>query len=491
MFPADLRSAREQFLRTIAIIVSAFFWVTLAAVFVAGLFVSVATIIAPIYCAFIAAFVLMAHAIWLAYVRGNAVRLGPTQLPHLWHKVIAASKRFGLSEPPTTYLMQSGGVLNAFATKLLGRRFVILHSELVDACELGAATEGSSEIDFVIGHEVAHIAAGHLSYLLLPVRLVPLLGPAYARACEYTCDRAAHAFAGSLEISSRALAILAAGRRAGRMVDLDAFVEQRMEAGRFWLAVYELNSGHPYLPKRIAALREAEAPGAAPQIGRNVAAYPLAPMFAGAVGGAAAAPLVFICVVAMMAAVALPAAQKYAARARAAQLTPIEPEPTVAAPAPAAATADEPGVVRGERFDWKVRLPGPRWEVMPTEHARKQNRLADRWLTRPDLDAHVLIIGEHIGGQAITIDQLMRSVLANAQKSAKKFRVVNQGTIGRGGRLVEARSTVNGLPLTQFFSVFIAGDNAYQVYGFAPESSHAKVKNELLTAIASFEPLGN
>ena len=479
MFPEELRTKRERTLRGIGYGISALAWLAM-----------VVTIIGAIYGALIALVVLMAHALFLAHVRGNGVRIGPNQLPHLWNKVVAASQRMGLREPPTTYLMQSGGILNAFATKLLGRRFVILHSELVDACDGGSAVLGPSEIDFVIAHEVAHLAAGHLSWLLLPVRIIPLFGPAYSRACEYTCDRAGHAFCGDLEISSRALAILAAGRRAGRTLNLDVFVEQRLETGGFWMAVYELNSTHPYLSKRIAALRETSVPGTAPAIGRNVAAYPLAPMFGFATGGAAST-MIILCV---FAAAAVPSFKKYiedaktmqaraiAARTPAPQLPPNAAEPSAAA-------AEEPGVVRGERFDFKLKLPGDKWSVVPSKTAHEQNKLADRWLTRADADAHVLVIGESLGGQNLTLDQLAALVLRSAKSSAKKFHVLRQANVG-AGRMIEARGIVNGMDLTQLYGVFVAGGNAYQVYAFAPANVSPAVKAEMFAAVGSFQSPG-
>src|SRR6185436_4087983 len=151
-----------------------------------------------------------------------------------------------------------GGLLNAFATKLLSRRFIIIFSDLLEASDVDDGSGRVNELDFVIGHELGHLAAGHLAtrLFLLPARILPLLGPAYSRACEYTCDACGHAITGNLDVSSRALAILAAGPSAARRVNLDAFVGQRATAGNFWMAVYELNSSHPYLSKRVAALRE-------------------------------------------------------------------------------------------------------------------------------------------------------------------------------------------------------------------------------------------
>ena len=75
---------------------------------------------------------------------------------------------------------------NAFATRFFGRNFVVLLSDVVDAME--AQPDG---INFYIGHEIGHLKRQHLrwSALLAPASFVPLLGAAYARAREYTCDR--------------------------------------------------------------------------------------------------------------------------------------------------------------------------------------------------------------------------------------------------------------------------------------------------------------
>lgn len=482
MFPEELRSQRERTLRGFAIGIAIVSWLLV-----------VVSIIGAIYGALIALFILVAHALYLAHVRGNAVRLGPNQLPHLWNKVVAASQRLGLREPPATYLMQSGGVLNAFATKLLGRRFVILHSELVDACDGGSAVLGPSEIDFVIAHEVAHLAAGHLNWWLMPIRILPLLGPAYSRACEYTCDRAGHSFVGELEISSRALAILSCGRRAGRVMNLDAFVEQRHETGGFWMAVYELNATHPYLPKRIAALREMALPGTVPAVGRGFFAYPLAPMFGFASGGGASSMILLLAIWGFFAAKGFEDYTKRAkAQAFASQLGAQTVPATATAEARAAATSapasdgEDTGVVRGERYDWKLQLPSAKWSIVPSKTTHEQNKLADRWITRADADAHVLIIGESLGGQPLTLDELALLVVRSAKSSAKKFHVVRTTNVG-AGRVIEARGNVNGMDLVQMYGVFVAGGNAYQVYAFAPANVAAPVQAEMMEAISSFQ----
>ena len=151
-------------------------------------------------------------------------------------------------EPGANVFHGAGGPLNVADLRdpnPLSRAFV-------EACARGPQHAGIDELDFVIGHELGHLAAGHLHWFLLPARFVPLLGAAYSRACEYTCDRCGHEVTGDLAISTTALSILAAGGRLGRAIDLDAFGRQREESGGFWMAVHELNASHPYLCKRVA-----------------------------------------------------------------------------------------------------------------------------------------------------------------------------------------------------------------------------------------------
>jgi hypothetical protein len=205
----------------------------------------------------------------------------------------------------------------------LSRQFVILNAEIVDSC---IAADGSDDptrtttLDFVIAHELGHLALGHLAWnaFLLPAQLVPLLGPAYSRAREYSCDACGAAVVGDLETSSRALAVLAAGGHQARRMNLDAFVDQQHEAGGFFMGLYELNTSHPYLTKRVAALRQAVRPGSAPAPGRNPFSYVFAPLFAMMMGGPVGAGMMMVVWLGVFAAIAIPNFQKLQQRAQAA-----------------------------------------------------------------------------------------------------------------------------------------------------------------------------
>jgi Zn-dependent protease with chaperone function len=260
------------------------------------------------YAVFFWMFIVVGHALFLAWIRGNAVRISPQQLPDLHDRVQRAAKRLGMDQAPECYLLQAEGALNAFASKLFGRRFMLIYSDLVDACE-----DHEGALDFVIGHEIGHLALGHLKWhtFLVPGRMFPWLGPAYSRACEYSCDRCGLAVAGDLEAASRGIGVLAAGGRLSHRISLDALADQRADVATFWPAIVELNATHPFLSKRIAALREFVQPGSAPAVGRNPIAYPLAP-FLGAfgggvtVGGGMGTILAVVAVIGILAAIAIP-----------------------------------------------------------------------------------------------------------------------------------------------------------------------------------------
>src|SRR5699024_4045757 len=84
----------------------------------------------------------------------------------------------------------------AFASGHGFRRFVIIHSDMF---EVGGRTRDPEALRFVIGHEVGHLAAGHISYFRLVftyvLGMIPILGTAFSRSQEYTADNYGYAFA--------------------------------------------------------------------------------------------------------------------------------------------------------------------------------------------------------------------------------------------------------------------------------------------------------
>jgi Zn-dependent protease with chaperone function len=204
----------------------------------------------------------LVHGLFLGHVRGNGVRVSERQFPELNAMAERHCRRLGIDETPAIFVLQSGGLLNAFATRFLGRNFVVLYSDVLAL----ANQKGEKAVSFVVGHELGHVRRKHMTRraLLYPAMMLPFLGGAYSRGCEYTCDR----FGNALEPEGGVdgLLVLAAGRDLYNQVNADEFMKQRETESGFFVRFAEILSTHPTLPKRVAAVnavrqRDAMAPG--------------------------------------------------------------------------------------------------------------------------------------------------------------------------------------------------------------------------------------
>ena len=224
-----------------------------------GLWIALAVSIVGIaYVALLGIFFFVAHLMFIAHLRGNSVRLGPEQMPELYARVAALAERIGMRRVPDTYVVQAGGALNALATKFLRANFIVLFSDLLEAC--GDNTDAR---DFIIAHELGHLHAGHLRlrWLLLPGLFIPFLGTAYSRACEYTCDRYGLAASSNGDRALDGLCILAAGGEHGPKVNRRALVAQRSDMNTVFMKIGHWLSTHPPIAHRLAALRPTLAEG--------------------------------------------------------------------------------------------------------------------------------------------------------------------------------------------------------------------------------------
>jgi Zn-dependent protease with chaperone function len=203
---------------------------------------------------------LLLHGFALGHLRGNAVRVSRTQLSMVHAMVIDHARKLGMDAVPSVYLMQSGGALNAFATRFLGRDFVVIYSDVLAM----AMRQGEAAVSFIVAHELGHVWRGHLRHrwLIAPARFVPYLGSAYSRACEFTCDRVG-AFCRA-DGAIPGLLALAAGGDVYPHVHVPEFAAQATDDAGFWVRRAELISSHPRLPKRVGALMAAGVPVPAP-----------------------------------------------------------------------------------------------------------------------------------------------------------------------------------------------------------------------------------
>ena len=197
------------------------------------------------------------RAMLYAKLRATAVQMSPTQFPEGYRMVVEAARQFGLRRVPDAYVTMGNGQINAFAAGHGYRRFVVVHSEI------GGRARDPEALRFVIGHEVGHLAAGHISMLrLLFVTLglnVPLLGKALVRAQEYTADN--HGYAYAPQGVPGVMGVLSGGKYLGAEVNTHALADRATREKGLWLHMSVWRSTHPVITWRAHALRDRSGPG--------------------------------------------------------------------------------------------------------------------------------------------------------------------------------------------------------------------------------------
>lgn len=243
----------------IALIMSACFWVGLALVIETGvdryfpdfrLDYLAAGIAVSIIVAYLAGHLRKARR--LAYLRGHAVEIGPKQHPDLHSRLRSVCRRLQVKDRPTAYLFQNPEVPDCFSLRFRGKSYLALNGEVI-----GALTERQGAIDFVMGHELGRIQDQQARWwpVIFPALVLPLLGPAYARAKTYSYDRYGIAACKVKVDAAFALAMIASGSRRWKSFNIPQFASQSAGASSFWMSLDELNSSVPWLSKRMAHLR--------------------------------------------------------------------------------------------------------------------------------------------------------------------------------------------------------------------------------------------
>lgn len=241
---------KENFYFAIKLIVSLVFYLMIAFfILSAGAMEEFAQIVF-FYFGIFALYVLFAHGILIGYLKGNAVRISENQFPEIYSIAEEQTKSLGLSQMPTVYVLQAGGLLNAFATRFFGRNFIVLYSDMLET----AYQNGNKALEFVIAHELGHIKKNHMTkrLLLFPSMIIPFLNPAYSRACEYTCDNIGYSLCP--DGFKDGLLVLAAGKRLYSKVNTEEYISKSNQELGFWKWFAEILSSHPNLPKRISKL---------------------------------------------------------------------------------------------------------------------------------------------------------------------------------------------------------------------------------------------
>ncbi len=192
---------------------------------------------------------------------GSTVKVKPDQFPSIYK--IAAHCAEVLTVPVPNIYIQNSPHPNAFTYGTEEESFIVITSALVDHFD-------EDELKFVIGHETGHIQNKHVVYntalMILTQGAGIFLGwiiqPAllalrqWTRRAEITCDRAGLLCSTNLESASKSFLKLATGsHKLYPEMNLEAFLDQFEEGQEGFGRLGEAFASHPYLPKRIHALR--------------------------------------------------------------------------------------------------------------------------------------------------------------------------------------------------------------------------------------------
>ncbi|HEY5023708.1 MAG TPA: M48 family metallopeptidase [Acidimicrobiales bacterium] len=201
---------------------------------------------------------------------GNAVRIGPDQVPDLWASYTNCAWVLDLDKTPDLYVTQTP-VVNAM-TVGAQNPVVIVFSSLVGSYE-------PLEVRAVLAHELGHVLSEHYAYTTalliitqvvqgalprslfagLPIRALYLALLEWSRMAELSSDRAAALVLGDPLPVCRMLMRMAGGALPG--MSLDAFIGQATEYEneddiysrhtRFW---EEIGRSHPFAVRRVGQL---------------------------------------------------------------------------------------------------------------------------------------------------------------------------------------------------------------------------------------------
>jgi len=193
-----------------------------------------------------------------ARTRAYSVKVSEKNFPEIYQKSVEFAGKLGMEKVPAVYVEQQNGMINAFATAVIGKRYIGINAEIVDIAYM--EDKDFEPVYFVLAHELAHHYFKHtsISTILLTFfgMIVPVLGSAYSRSREYSCDRLAQLLL-EKECAREAM-ILSAGRHLYKHVDLDDYIDNAKTERGFGIWLMNLVASHPIPLKRIAALTDPE-----------------------------------------------------------------------------------------------------------------------------------------------------------------------------------------------------------------------------------------
>ncbi len=197
-------------------------------------------------------------AIWVkirqGQLLGRCIKVSENQFPEIFKTAKIAANRLCMSLPDI--FVTQDPVINAYALGFMGKKSIVLHSATVEAMD-------ANELLAIIGHEFAHIKAGHTNWLVITNSTekvqIPIISQItgfiflfWSRKAEYTSDRGAVLANRDPKATVNALAKLAVGKELFKDLDIDKLFDQKMNIDEDEISkLSESLSTHPYIINRI------------------------------------------------------------------------------------------------------------------------------------------------------------------------------------------------------------------------------------------------
>jgi Zn-dependent protease with chaperone function len=187
---------------------------------------------------------------------GTLVRVSPRQFSELYQLSAKAAERLSHAQVPL-YVKRSSE-MNIYTIGLWQQPIIVLTSSLIDQMEPG-------NLQFFIGREIGHVAAGHiwLRTLLKPLGAdVPVIGKLlnsvvfgdWINRTEYTADRAGFIACRSLTTAISTMLKFGVGVRLFEKLDIKEYLDQINEVRNVRGHLTEIVAEQPYLTQRVRSL---------------------------------------------------------------------------------------------------------------------------------------------------------------------------------------------------------------------------------------------
>jgi Zn-dependent protease with chaperone function len=188
----------------------------------------------------------------VAYLKGNGICVSGNQFRDIFEIYCDMAKSLGLKKIPPLFILQQGGLLNAFAIRFSGKNYIAIYSDIFSIYKSDVEA-----VKFVLAHELGHIKRKHNQkrFWTFPSSIIPFLTAAYSRACEYTCDNIGSSSISDESAKLHGLLLLAGGKEIYREIDINNYIETAAKNRSFVVMFINLFIFHPYLPKRIENLK--------------------------------------------------------------------------------------------------------------------------------------------------------------------------------------------------------------------------------------------